>query len=254
MKTKVLVLILSILAVMLCITACGGREEDLSVKAIEIVEGSYPTECELDVTPNFSGIKVKVTMSDDTTKEVGYADVQISAVDTSTAGKKTVTVTYEGKTATFEITVKEAEAPAATLTGIKIVPGSVSTSVLLAKPLDLTELQVEGIYSDNTKKLLPMEDVTVSDVDTSTEGDKTLTVTYGEFTDSITVKVLGIKEMTLNIDSVAKKINVGQTLDTTGVEVRVTYADDSSVIVSAEDLTIGTIDTSSHGKKKLTRS
>ncbi len=252
MKTKVLVLILSILAVMLCITACGGREEELSVKAIEIVKGSYPTECELDVTPNFSGIKVKVTMSDDTTKEVGYADVQISAVDTSTAGKKTVTVTYEGKTATFEITVKEAEAPVATLTGIKIVPGSVSTSVLLAKPFDVSELQVEGIYSDNTKKMLPMEGVTVSDVDTSTEGDKTLTVTYGEFTDSITVKVLGIKEMTLNIDSVAKKINVGQTLDTTGVEVRVTYADDSSVIVSAEDLTIGTIDTSSHGKKKLT--
>ena len=45
--------------------------------------------------------------SDDSSKPIteGY---EVAGFDSSTAGEKTVTVTYEGKTATFKVTVKEA--------------------------------------------------------------------------------------------------------------------------------------------------
>lgn len=252
MKTKVLVLILSILAVLLCVTACGGQdEEELSVKSIEVVVGSVPTECVVGATPDFSGMKVNVTMSDDTTKVVGFADVQISAVDTSTAGKKTVTVTYAEKTTSFSLTVKEAAAPEATLTGIKIVSGTVDTAAILAKPLDLSRLQVEGIYSDNTRKLLPMEEVTASEVDTSTAGEKTLTVTYGAFTDSMTVTVLDITVMNVKAGTIVDKLFVGETPNTTDLVLSVLYLDGRRVDVAASELTIGTVDTSTHGKKTL---
>ncbi len=252
MKKKVLVLILSILAVMLCITACGGREEELSVKAIEVIQGTYPTSCEVGDTLDFSGIQVKVTFADDTTKEIGAADLTISAVDTSTVGKKIVTVTYGEKSAAFEITVKEKAAPAATVTAIKIVPGSVPTSVMLQKPYDKANLQVEATYSDGTKKMIPLADVTVSDVDTATAGEKTFTVTYGTFTDTLTVTVLNITEMNVVAGTLTDKIFVGETLDITNLKLSVEYSDESRVEVPVSDLTVGSIDSTTYGKKMLT--
>ena len=60
MKKKVLVLILSILAVLLCITACSrdddGENNDDLVKSIEVIQGSYPVSCEVGETPDFSGL------------------------------------------------------------------------------------------------------------------------------------------------------------------------------------------------------
>ena len=48
---------------------------------------------------------VTATKSDSTAAVVNGSDLQVSAVDFTTAGTKTVTVTYEGKTATFDIMV-----------------------------------------------------------------------------------------------------------------------------------------------------
>ena len=110
MKKRIIVLILSILTLTLFVTACTDNTTDAAVKSIEIVNGSVATECNVGDTLDFSGIKVKVTYEDDTTKEIGYSDVQISPVDTSTAGEKTVTVTYGEATAEFKVTVKEVSA------------------------------------------------------------------------------------------------------------------------------------------------
>ncbi|MBQ6851039.1 MAG: bacterial Ig-like domain-containing protein [Oscillospiraceae bacterium] len=58
-------------------------------------------------TLDTAGLVVTATYSDNTTASV--TDYTLSAVDMSTAGTKTVTITYEGKTATFNITVNPAE-------------------------------------------------------------------------------------------------------------------------------------------------
>ena len=106
MKNKILILILSILTLTICITACTDNVIDGVVKSIEIVDGSVATECQVGDTLDFSGIKVKITYEDGTTKEIGYSDVQISPVDTSTAGEKTVTVTYDPMKTNNETLVK----------------------------------------------------------------------------------------------------------------------------------------------------
>lgn len=54
-----------------------------------------------------NGLSVKVNMSDGASKTI-TSGFTVSSPDMSTAGIKTVTVTYEGKTATFSITVKKA--------------------------------------------------------------------------------------------------------------------------------------------------
>ena len=91
MKKKLLILLLSILAITLCVTACSKK--DPVATSISVINGSVPTECTVGDTLNFSDIRVTVTYDDGSTKEVGIADVSISPVDTSTAGQKTVAVT-----------------------------------------------------------------------------------------------------------------------------------------------------------------
>ena len=73
----------------------------------EIFIEAQPTKTEYVVGDAFdaTGLVVKANMTDHTVKEVtGYT---ISTPDMTTAGEKVVTVTYEGFTATFTITVAE---------------------------------------------------------------------------------------------------------------------------------------------------
>ena len=78
--------------------------ESITVKAPTKTE--YTAGEELDL----AGMKVVAKYSDDTEKEVteGY---EVSGYDKDKTGEQTVTVTYEGKTATFKVTVKEAAKP-----------------------------------------------------------------------------------------------------------------------------------------------
>ena len=107
----------------------------------------------------------------------GVSNYELSGDDTSQPGTKTVTVRYtEGnitKTATFEINVIEKEA---VLTGIT---AEISTSVYrIGDTLDRDSLVVTAHYEGGTSKEVTVYDV--SELDSSTQGVKTLTVTYTE--------------------------------------------------------------------------
>ena len=259
MKRKLIILLTVLLAFTLSFTACfGGKEEEEeeknnSIQSIEVDAKSVPTHVNLGETPDFSGIKVTVTYIDGTTKEVGFADVKISKVDTTTTGSKFVTVTYESSSVKFEIVVIDPEATA-TVTGIKIVPGSMPTSCFLAHTLDISKLQVEAMYDNGrANDALSVSEYTYTTIDTSTPGEKTFTVTYTAnpaLTDSITIKVLGIANMLVEGNSIGSKIFVGETLDTSNLKVVVYYEDGTSEIVTKADVTLGTIDSTTPGTKK----
>ena len=256
MKKNLLILFIVMLAALLCFSACvdGPATGDVEgVKSIEIVQGSVPTQLKVGETPDFSGIKVKVVFEDGTTKEVGYSDVTVSALDTSTAGKKTVTVTYNGLSLDFEVNVVEEEITP-TVTSIKIVPGSLDLSYYIGQIPDLSKLQVEATYSNGTTSALKADEYTFTAIDTSAAGEKTFTVTYTantELTDSVTIAVIPISSVTVVKGSVASKINVGETLDVSNIQILVEYDNGEHEIVEAADVTVGTIDTSTYGIKNL---
>ena len=64
---------------------------------------TYSVNDELDVT----GAVITATYTDTTTEDVNVTSAMCSGFDSSTAGEKTVTVTYEGKTTSFTVTVSE---------------------------------------------------------------------------------------------------------------------------------------------------
>ncbi len=82
------------------------QKNPVTVSSISIASKPVKTEYYVGDTFNSSGLFVKVTMSDGTTKTLtsGFA---VSSPNMLTAGTKTVTVTYSGKTASFTINVKE---------------------------------------------------------------------------------------------------------------------------------------------------
>lgn len=63
---------------------------------------TYSVNDELDVT----GAVITAAYSDSTTADVNVTSAMCSGFDSSTAGEKTVTVTYESKTTTFTVTVE----------------------------------------------------------------------------------------------------------------------------------------------------
>ena len=79
------------------------------VTVTSIFVSANPTKVEYFVDDTFdaAGLAIGVNLSDNTVQTI-TSGFEVSAPDMTTVGEKTVTVTYEGQTATFTILVKEA--------------------------------------------------------------------------------------------------------------------------------------------------
>ena len=78
------------------------------------LSGTYPTTFTVGDTFSHSGMVVTATYSDSSTSDVS-SEASWSSPDMSTAGNKTVTVSYGGKSAKYSITVNAATSPTLTL-------------------------------------------------------------------------------------------------------------------------------------------
>ena len=195
-------------------------------------------------TLDLSGMKVTAQYSDGSSKEIAEGWT-VSQVDMITAGEKTVTVTYEGMTATFTITVKEP-----VLTGITVTAPS-KVTYETGETLDLSGMKVTAQYSDGSSKEIA-EGWTVSQVDMITAGEKTVTVTYEGMTATFTITV---KEPVLTGITVTAPSKVtyetGETLDLSGMKVTAQYSDGSSEEI-AEGWTVSQVDMTTAGEKTVT--
>ena len=79
---------------------------------LESIAVTAPTKTEYTVGEelDLAGMKVTAKYSDGSTEDIAVTDCEVSGYDKTKTGEQTVTVTYEGKTNTFKVTVKEAAA------------------------------------------------------------------------------------------------------------------------------------------------
>ena len=105
---KLLSVILTVLLIVLAFTACGEK----AIEKLEITEG-LAREYTVGATPDFSGVKATVTFNDETTKDVDADDLEFSTLDTSTAGTKQLTITYDNFSITVDVVVKASSNPPA---------------------------------------------------------------------------------------------------------------------------------------------
>lgn len=134
---------------------------------------------EFDVGDTFDYDGLIVTASYDIKDPEEVTPTSVSSPDMSTAGTKTITVTYtEGevtKTATYEITVTGVEP---TLTSITLDTTNVKTEFEVDDTFTYDGLVVTANYDNQDPQVVTP--TSVSSPDMSTEGDKEVTVTYTE--------------------------------------------------------------------------
>ena len=257
MKRKVIILALFALVFSLVFSSCDLLSGDKSVTKLTIVDGTFSYEYNVGDTPDLSKIKVQADYNDGSSKVLGYSDLTISAIDTATAGTKSVTITYDGKSITVEVKVEAKqnetpEEPEVTLTGIAIDASSISTRVIKGAAFDATAIKVIATYSDNTTKNLTAADLaTIGTVDTATAGDKTLTVTYAEKSANITVKVVEVTTIQI-VGTTGITVMQGDTISTAGITAFATYSDGVIETVANDALTFDVPATTEAGAKVIT--
>ena len=113
--------------------------------------------------------------------------MKVEGYDKNQVGTQTITVTYEGKTATFTVTVKE-KAEEGKLESINVTAPT-KVEYQKGEELDLTGMVVTAVYGDGHEVTVDLSEVTVEGYNKDQAGTQVITVTYAGKTASFTVTV-----------------------------------------------------------------
>lgn len=138
------------------------QKNPATVSSISIQSMPTKTVYTVGETFNSSGLSINVNMSDGTCKTV-TSRFTVSSPDMSTAGTKTVTVTYEGKTETFNITVNKAVSPTSAQYKINGATASAGSSVEVYVSIEnnpgIISLRNQITYDTSVMELVKVEDL-----------------------------------------------------------------------------------------------
>ncbi len=218
------------------------------VKDIEIVE---PTKLvyKLNETIDLNGGTVRAVMASGTaTSPVAMTSAMITGFDSTSIGTKTLTVSYQGYTKTFGITVQD-------LTNsmvIKTLPNKVK--YLYGQKLDLTGGTIEITKESGETEIISMTSSMVTGYNPNKLGTQTLTVTYDGLSQTFPVTVEDYELNSLFITPPTKRnYEYGESLDLTGGKVTIKMA--SGAIKESNNMTASRIsgfDNTKVGSQKIT--
>ena len=218
------------------------------VKDIEIVE---PTKLvyKLNETIDLNGGTVRAVMASGTaTSPVAMTSAMITGFDSTSIGAKTLTVSYQGYTKTFGITVQD-------LTNsmvIKTLPNKVK--YLYGQKLDLTGGTIEITKESGETEIISMTSSMVTGYNSNKLGTQTLTVTYDGLSQTFPVTVEDYELNSLFITPPTKRnYEYGESLDLTGGKVTPKMA--SGAIKESTNMTASMIsgfDNTKVGSQKIT--
>lgn len=131
------------------------------------------------------GGQITVSYSDADSETIDITSAMVSGYNPQTSGSQTITVTYGGKTTSYEVTVT-----AVTVTGITVTPPT-KTDYKVGESLDLTGGSLVATYNNGKEETLPLTaaGVSVTGFNSSTTGEKTINVSYNGKSGSFKVNV-----------------------------------------------------------------
>ncbi len=186
-----------------------------------------------------------------TSSDTSVATVSGGTVTAKNAGRATITAkfTYNGNTYSRTCTVTVIEP---TLTSVSIYATPVKIVYDIGESLDTTGLELKLNYS-NGRTGYVTSGFTTSGFDSSTPGDKTVTVTYNGKTASFTVTINQPKVIDVEIKSVPTKTTYykGDSLNTDGLKLKLIYNDGTNVVVES-GFTVSGFSSASAGTKTIT--
>lgn len=187
-----------------------------------------------------AGLIITAYYNDNTSEQVtGYT---LSSPDMSAYGSKTVTVTFDEKTVDFSILVVD-------ISGIEIKTPPTKQEYLVGDTLDSTGLTVLVKYTDGTSETIT-SGFTVSELDSSSIGEKEITVTYKNHTAAFKVLVYELQGIRITHYPEKTYYRVGETFDPTGLVVVAMRTNNTEKEIT--DYTVSGFDSSKIGTKTIT--
>lgn len=191
----------------------GGEEDEFYVVELSILTPPDKTAYLEGEAFDYTGMTLKAVWNDEEEETLHPLECEISPEGPLTADVTEITLTYEGKSVTQEITVISA-----TATGLTINTDSVETAVVLGSTLDLRALTVSATFSGDASRDVTSEctftlnDVAITDLSAvviSKEGDNIIKAKYNEFEAQFTVtaftgKIIEAENILSSPDSSAK--------------------------------------------------
>ncbi len=166
-----------------CSFSVNVEEVDEVIEGIGVLTMPDKTEYMVgeDLQPRGLSIRVYTNHGQ---RDVMASELELSPIKLETAGSQTITVTYGGKTCTFNVTVKAEEKPIS----LSVLSKPHKLNYAVGEDLDSTGLTLQQSMSSGKKETVTAG-FTCSPVKFTKPGPQTVTVTYGNFTCSFSVNV-----------------------------------------------------------------
>ncbi|MGN0813662.1 MAG: pectinesterase family protein [Candidatus Coproplasma sp.] len=205
------------------------KSEGATLTSIKLNAANVTTRIKKGGTFSSAGLLIMGVYSDGVQlvlgENTGYT-VDATAVDTTTAGKYTVTVKGkedETKTATYEVEVVEQ-------TGFNVYDEFMAHTYLAGQKLDTANLVVKSVWSDGAEETLASSEYAIAkDYDMNAAGVYTISVTNGEFA-AKTFKISVVNTVPVAVDgkiyvNVDSNSTVANGVRVKGVETFTTIGD-----------------------------
>ena len=217
----------------------------------EYIEGSFEeldlTGAEINANYNDGSISVLFALQE-------MSDITTVGFDINKVGEQTITLIYNGKETTFNITIEQKE-----ITGISLVsnPDKLTYIQNSIEQLDLTGAKLKIAYNNQAEEVidLPNEKVEVKGYDNSQVGVNTISLRYqGEETEfDIEIEKKEIVKLELmNLPEILEYTVGTEELDLRGVKLKATYNNGKEEEIDLNDVSIEGFNSSSVGKNKIT--
>ena len=216
---------------------------EVTIIRLTILEVTHmPTKTKYFTGETFDSTGLIITAYYDNGTSEQVTDYTLSNPDMSTYGNKTVTVTFDEKTVDFSILVVD-------ISGIEVKTMPVKTEYPKGDVFDTTGLSILVKYTDGTSETTTTG-FEVSGFDSSSVGEKTITVTYKTHTTTFKVTVYDLSG--IRITSFPSKVyyKIGETFDPSGLTVAEVRQDGTEKEIT--DYDISGFDSSSAGSKTIT--
>ena len=177
--------------------------------------------------------------NDGTTQDINMTseDVKISGYDASKVGEQSISVTYNGKSTHFTVTVNEL-----TVESISVSKNPTKINYYVGETLNLTGGVIKATLSDNSTTTYSMKSskLTVTGFDSTTSGTKTISFSLSGKTTTMQVQVEAVILSTISIEKYPNKLIYlkGENLDLTGGKILKKYNNSTTQSISMEDSSI----------------
>ena len=201
-----------------------------------IMKTTPKTEYRYGEPLNIAGGTIETIRSNGAKETINITSSMVTGYNPNKIGKQKITVTYKDKTTSYEVDVKDY------IEDIDIVKPN-KLVYKIGEKIDLTDGKVKPIMASKTATTpvaMTNPEVQIEGFDTSTEGAKTIKVTYKGYTKTFGITVID-QTSSMTIKTLPNKLEYkyGESLDLTGGTFEFKKGNETQIINITQDMITG---------------